>query len=166
MGLKSSLIYLFMILVLSLTASLTACGGGDGGGGGENSNNLNGWVEIDYYSVQQDDPDLGTYAYISGTAFVSPNFVAHKCVGMGCILGWFDDSYPGVNVTWWNRADDSTGNASSRYGTLTNWNNEWYAAVPLVYGPNMNTNLIVITATDGDGVTGASAITIPLTQFP
>ena len=160
---KKSFSWAYLLIGACLALGLASCGGGGGGGSDDNGGGLTGWVEINpYYSINQD----GTHVSLSGTAFVSPDFVAHRCAGLACLLGWYDDSYPGVNVSWWNRADDSTGNAGSRYGTLTDWDHVWHAEVPLVYGPDITSNLIVITATDWDGVSGVDSVTIQLPPQP
>lgn len=92
------------------------------------------------------------FVHLEGTAWVSNGWVAHKCAGLCCVLCQFDDSYPGVDVTWHNQSNGATGTATSRYGTLTVWEHLWSANVPVVAG----INTITVTAADPSG-TSASA---------
>lgn len=154
MKLQISLTNMFILVLACLTVGLTACGGG-GGGGVDGDDNQSGLVEIYSYFIVQDNPN-DVYANITGTAFVSPDYVAHKCAGLACVIGWYDDSYPGVDVSWYNQANGSSGYATSKYGTLTYWEHEWHASIPLENG----SNLIVINAADPGGIKGTESITI------
>jgi hypothetical protein len=68
----------------------------------------------------------------------------------------FDDSYPGVDVYWNNQTNGKTGEANSRYGTLTSWEHEWDAIIPLIDG----SNIIEVTAQDPAGKSGSTSITV------
>ncbi|MBW2502180.1 MAG: hypothetical protein JRD39_04475 [Deltaproteobacteria bacterium] len=139
--------YAGVVCVLMFGVLAIIGSGGGGGGGGDSDYGLTGWVEIDSFSVLRNDPN-NVEAYISGSAFISPDYVLHQCIGLGCLINWFDDSYPGVDVYLYNETNFTGRYATSRYGTLTSWKHEWYAYMPLANG----TNTIVITAFDGSGI--------------
>lgn len=105
-----------------------------------------GWLSIDSAIVILND-EGESYAYVKGTAFESYNYIAHKCAGLCCLLCYYDNSYPGVDVLWENLSNSTIGTAMSRYGTLTNWDHLWHASIPLILGNND----IVITASDPAG---------------
>lgn len=150
--------YTFFILILLSTLLLsltyTGCGGG-GDVGSYSGDNNGGWVDIVSYHISTDETGK-SYAYLYGTAFVSEDYTAHKCVGLCCLLCKFDDSYPGVDVYWNNITSRITGEAQSRYGTLTYWQHEWGATIPLIDG----NNIIRVTAQDPSGKSGTTSITI------
>ena len=114
------------------------------------------WVSID---EPMDKTLLGSgtqSVWVSGRAFISPSYVAHHCVGMGCILGEFDDSYPGVDVSWENASTGASGVTRSRYGTLTSWEHVWSAQIPVNTGPNR----IVIRARDPAGEAAEATLVV------
>jgi len=146
---------LIIVIAFGLAAIVGSGGGGGGDGGYYSEDNDGGWVDIDSYYISTDDTGK-SYAYLSGTAFVSPDYVAHKCVGLCCLLCKYDDSYPGVDVYWNNHTSGITGEAQSRYGTITNWEHEWDAIIPLIDGSNS----IEVTAQDPSGKLGSTSITL------
>ena len=124
------------LLVVSIL-SLVACGGGGSGGADPGI----AWINIKTSSVAvvNNTPSC----LLSGDAFISGNYVFHYCVGFEC-FGVFDNSYPGVDVTWTNLTTGSRGVAVSRYGSATNWDHIYSASVPLIVGVNE----LKITASD------------------
>jgi hypothetical protein len=139
-------------LVISIAIIFTSCTS-DGGSSEEGDYNK-GWIVIETSSVYNDSTG-DAYAYLKGTAFTNSSYTAHQCVGLCCLICRFDDSYPGVDVVWENRTTGTIGSAVSRYGTLTNWEHEWSAHVPLILGENE----IIVSASDPEG-NYASATTL------
>lgn len=139
---------------IPLIALLLLNGCSNDSGYGEDDSNW-GWVKIEYSSVYNDS--LGdAYANVGGTAFTNSSFAAHHCTGSCCLLCWYDDSYPGVDVAWENRTTATIGSAESRYGTLTRWDHIWSASIPLVLGSNE----IIITASDPEGNYGQDKVVV------
>lgn len=138
--LHSAAIAVSLILILF---SLTSCGGGGDGDDGQSSGI--GWITISSSNINY--VNNSAICSLSGEAFVSDAYVAHKCAGLACLFGWYDNSYPGVEVTWWNLTTGLQGTAVSRYGTLTAWDHLYTASVPLVVGINQ----IEVTASDPAG---------------
>ena len=146
---------LFKFLALLVIMTSTAGCNDTGWETSETSNSGGGWVEVTSFSAQYTDQGSG-YADLSGTAFVSFNYVRHRCAGYSCFDTYFDDSDPGVTVWWENVTSTISGAASSRYGTLTDWKHRWSAAVPLVIGSNE----IIVRAQDPGGKGGTDRIII------
>ncbi len=142
-----------VLILLGLTIILISCGGG--GGGDDDANNL-GWISIQSSTVTIDS-DGNAVAILQGEAFVADeSYISHRCVGLACLFGWYDDSYPGVDITWINLTTGSVGTSTSRYGTATSWEHLWAASVPLVLGVNE----IQVTASDPAGNTGTAGISV------
>jgi len=146
--------------LLALALPLTGCGGG--GGDGTTSAPAN----IGRMSVSSSQVSLASdgtpVAFLEGTAFVSAKYTAHKCVGVCCLLCYYDDSYPGVDVSWENRTLAIGGIARSRYGTLTNWEHLWSASIPMAAG----SNTIVVRAQDPAGNLGTATLTLVYAPLP
>lgn len=140
----------FLILLIPLLAS--CLGGGDGDV--EQDESI-GWITVTSPSVNTDAGDTA-HVYLSGEAFISPDWVAHQCIGLACLLSWFDNSYPGVNVTWENLTTGVSGAANSRYGTATYWKHLWSINVPIIF----DFNILRVTATDPSGNIASKQITI------
>lgn len=151
---KISIIRLVGLVVVILLGFLTTVGSGGGDDYVEDEPNI-GWIEISYYYIQVDDTGV-THAHLSGSAFVNSAYTAHNCSGLCCLLCIYDDSYPGVDVSWLNQTTGITGMAASRYGTATDWVHYWYADVPLVLG----TNIIDVYASDPAGNYASASISI------
>lgn len=153
----NNLRYVCLIFVVTF-GLITIIGSGGGGGGGysgsDEDSNI-GWLEITSSPVRL-NAEGEPYAYVNGTAFESPGYIAHKCVGLYCLIGNYDNSYPGVDVTWENKSNNTSGTATSRYGTATDWEHVWYAYIPLILGSND----IVITALDPDGNHSSDSVTV------
>ncbi len=146
----------FTLLLLSIA------GCNDSGWNSSESSDIGiGWADVASNSVEYTDHGTG-YADFTGTAFVSPSYVKHKCAGWACYETNFDDSDPGVTVKWENVTNSATGTAVSRYGTLTNWYHQWTASVPLDGGENE----IVIRATDPAGNIGTARIVLEFLPPP
>lgn len=138
-----SLHCLFVLFLASVIIAVTGC---EDGSDGDSDGEVNiGWIAVESTIVVAGDDEVT--AALSGKAFVSSDFVAHQCVGIACLLGWYDNSYPGVDVIWWNQTTDEQGTATSRYGTATHWEHLWSANVPLIEGVNE----LMITADDPIG---------------
>jgi hypothetical protein len=152
-----------ILVVLSIT--LSSCGGGGGGGdgvdnGGENDNI--GWITIKSSTITVDSDSMTT-AILHGEAFVAADtYVAHKCAGLECTLGWYDNSYPGVDITWANLTTGKQGEASSRYGTATRWEHLWSASVPVIFGVNK----LQVTAADPAGNSATAKVSVEYTPLP
>jgi hypothetical protein len=145
-----------------LAALLSGCGGGGGGGDGTNSNPANiGWVDVSssHISLAADGTPV---AFVNGSAFVSRNYVGHRQFGLCLLLCAFDDSEPGVKVSWENTTLATAGTATSRFGTLTQWSHLWSASIPLVAG----SNTIRIAASDPAGNTGTATLTLVYSPLP
>jgi len=145
--------FCLIIVVIFGLAAIVGSGGGGGGGSDEDSNI--GWLEITSSPVRL-NAEGEPYAYVNGTAFESPGYVAHKCAGLYCLIGNYDNSYPGVDVSWENKSNHTSGTATSRYGTATDWEHVWYAYIPIILGNND----IVITALDPDGNYGSDSVIV------
>lgn len=147
------------ILVIFLILSLTECflSGGDDSGTADDVNIA--WININYSSVDLYADGI-IKARIGGDAFISKDYVAHQCVGLGCWFDWYDDSYPGVDITWNNLTTGEQGAAISKYGTITDWDHWWYAHVPVVFGFNQ----LEVTASDpaNSATASISVESIPL----
>jgi hypothetical protein len=134
---------------------ITIVGSGGGGGDGSNGDSNIGWLSIESFSVILNN-EGEAYADINGTAFESPDYTAHKHGGICFILCSYDDSYPGVDVSWKNQTNSINGTATSRYGTKTNWDHIWHASIPLILGNND----IVITSSDPAGNHGSDSMIV------
>ena len=144
---------LITIILVCYAMVLVSCGGGGGGGGADADNS--GWITIQS-SVINIKEGVAT-ANLRGEAFVADStYIGHRCVGFACIFGWYDNSYPGVDVTWVNLTAAKQGAANSRYGTATSWEHIWVASVPLVLG----VNTIQVTAADPAGNLSIESITV------
>lgn len=142
-GFFKGLRYFLLTCVISFGfLSIVATGGGDGDG--DEDGNI-GWIKI--YNSFVINTDGTAQASLSGDAFVSSDYVAHRRGGLELIFGWFDDSYPGVNVTWINITNGTAGTARSRFGTATSWDHFWYVTAPVVCGINQ----LQVTAADPAG---------------
>jgi len=142
-----------LILVLSSALLVVSCGGS---GDGDTYGNSNiGWLSIESSSVILNN-EGESYADVNGTAFVSPDYTANKHSGLCILLCTYDDSYPGVDVSWENKTNSTNGTATSRYGTATKWDHIWHASIPLIPGNND----IVITASDPGGNHGSDSVTV------
>lgn len=146
---------LFRYIAPAVVLLIVACGGGGGGSSGGDGSGNSGWVSIDTSSINSYANGEG-FADVSGKAFVSTSYVAHHCIGLECITGWFDDSYPGVDVRWMNASTGGQGNATSRYGTATSWEHLWHANIPVVSGNNS----LRITAADPVGNSSTANLTV------
>lgn len=148
--------YVALVLVVA-GGLLTIIASGSSGGGDDATTTTSSPASVSIESQSTFvDPSGDAYANLAGTAWVSNTWVAHKCVGLCCLLCNFDDSYPGVDVTWHNQSNGATGAASSRYGTLTQWKHLWSATVPVVVG----INLIKVTAADPSGTSASASISV------
>jgi hypothetical protein len=146
---------LIRVILVSYVILLASCGGGGGGGSGSNVGN-SGWITIQSSGITVDEGGVAT-TNLRGEAFVADEtYVGHRCVGFACIFGWYDNSYPGVDVTWVNHTTSEHGSATSGYGTATSWDHVWAASVPLVLGKNR----IQVTASDPAGNSGTDSITV------
>jgi len=145
---------LVIVILVLLSITLSSCGGGSGGD--ESTDENTGWVTVSPSDVTVDS-DSTAIAILHGEAFVAANTcVAHTCIGLECVFGRYDDSYPGVDITWLNLTTGITGMATSRYGTATSREHLWAASVPLVLGVNE----IQVTASDLAGNTGTASISV------
>ena len=151
---------------LGVSCLLAALCGGCGGGGGDEGSTNSGPSNIGWVSVSSSHVSLaadGTpVAFVDGSAFVSPNYVGHRQSGLCLLLCPFDDSEPGVKVSWENRTPGTQGTARSRYGTLTLWKHLWSASIPLVAG----SNTIRIRAYDPAGNVGTTTLTLVYSPLP
>lgn len=141
-----------VILLFLVTSVMINCGGVEIGESDGSDSNVNRWVTIEPVNVSVSS---GTMR-LSGKAFVSSDNVAFTCGGFACLFSWFDDSYPGVDVSWNNLTTGARGAATSKYGTLTGWEHFWSATVSLAAGINE----IRITAADPAGNTAAADVTV------
>lgn len=139
--------------IIAILLGLVACflGGCGGGGGGDDDVGI-GWVTIDSSDVNS----VTSTCTLSGEAFISRDYVGHRCVGLGCISGSFDNSSPGVEVTWRNLTTGTQGTASSRYGTATSWDHLYSASVPLAFGANQ----LQVTAADPEGNVATTSVSV------
>ena len=150
------------IIVFCYIISFASCGGGGSGGSGGGGSNNAGWVVIQSSQIIHDVDGIAT-ATLHGEAFVADEtYIGHKCAGFACIFGWYDNSYPGVDVTWTNLTTAEHGVAISRYGTATSWDHLWVADIPINFG----TNELQITATDPAGNTAAETLSIDYILSP
>jgi len=140
---------LFLPLLLGLV--VISCGGGDVDSDSNDSNG-NRLVTIEPVNMSFSSGSKR----LNGKAFVSSDYVALTCGGLACLFSWFDDSYPGVSVTWKNLTTGAQGAATSKYGTLTGWEHLWHASVSLVVGINE----IRVTAVDPAGNYGTANISL------
>ena len=150
------LLLISISLMVLLTVLLNACGGDGGNGSSDDTNVGFGWLKISSDATFVSHNDDGAYARVSGTAFTSSSYSALTCAGLCCIFCSFDNSYPGVDVSWTNNTNNFYGTADSRYGTLTDWDHLWSATIPLSVG----TNDIDFTAFDPAGNIGNDSVTI------
>ncbi len=132
--------------MVAALAFLAVAGCGGGGGGSPAPAPSDQWGKISGITVNNQTH----YVYISGTAWVSPSWVATHCYGFGCLFDESYDNYPGVDVTYTNLTTGVSGNAASYYGGGTDWVHEWAASVPLALG----VNVIQISAYDPGGKGG------------
>ena len=145
-----------VLTLLTIIWVIASCGGG--GGDQETGSENSGWVSVSTTRNGTDAEGLPV-VYADGEAFVSPSWVAHRCIGMGCLLLEYDNSYPGVDVTFVNYSSQTEGKAVSRYGNLTDWQHFWSAAIPAVPGENR----IRINAVDPGGKMGVVEIVVEYT---
>jgi hypothetical protein len=105
---------------------------GCGGGGGESPPVAPSveWVKVENVSTYPSS------AVLSGTAWISKNWVGLHCYGIGCLFDTSTDNYPGVDVTYANLTTGAIGKATSYYGGGTSWEHEWVATVPIASGKN------------------------------
>ena len=113
------------------------------------------WLTINASPVNADKGDT-THVSLHGKAFVSPDYVKHHCGGIACLLASYDNSDPGVNVTWRNQTTGEFGSASSRYGSATSFRHLWSAYISIAPGDNH----LVITASDPGRNTASESIII------
>ncbi len=139
--------------LLIILGVLSALGSGGGDSYVDEDPNI-GWVKISSSYIRLVDGQ--PHANLSGSAFVNASYSAHKCAGLCCLLCIYDDSYPGVDVSWLNQTTGVSGIATSRYGTATSWEHLWYASVPLVLGINQ----LQVTAADPAGNSASANISI------
>ena len=153
----------YLLGIGSLLATLCGgCGGGGGDGAGTNSSPANiGWVDVDSSRVSL-AADGTPIAFVNGSAFVSRNYVGHRQSGLCLLACAFDDSDPGVKVSWENTTLATVGTANSRYGTLTEWWHLWSASIPLAAG----SNTIRIRANDPAGNAGTTTLTLVYSPLP
>ncbi len=114
-----------------------------------------GWLKASTTTLFQ-GVDGGGHAFIGGTAFVSPGYVAVRQSGVCGLLCTYDDAYPGVDVAWTNHTLGTAGPAGSSYGTATGWQHAWSASVPLAMG----LNTIVVSARDPAGTSASVTLTV------
>jgi hypothetical protein len=141
------------LLLVAAMLALASCGGG--GGGDSDTDSGIAWVTISSTSLTADS-DGGADARLAGKAFVSPSYVAHKCAGLACLFTLYDDSYPGVDVSWDNLTSGLHGTADSRYGNLTDWEHLWSATIPVMTGINR----LRITASDPAGNSAPEEVSV------
>lgn len=134
--------------------TLSACGGSDGDSHSQQDYNI-AWLTVNASNINVDEGDTA-HVFLSGKAFISPDYTATTCVGLACVLTWYDDAYPGVNVSWHNFTTGDAGSATSRYGTLTSFEHLWQGYVSVTSGINN----IQITAADPVGNIATKTITI------
>lgn len=149
---ENSINWLLVLTIYALgTLGILASGGS---GNDENSDGSNiGWISISSSDIETfPTPSVS----LRGTAFISSEYTVHQCVGLACIFGWYDNSYPGVDVFWINQTTNLQGTASSRYGTATDWEHYWYADVPITSGLNQ----IQVRATDPDGNDATASLSV------
>lgn len=137
-----SLCVRFIAIIFFMVMCLVSCEGCNSSSSSSSDNNI-GWIAIKSSAVTISTDGIAM-AELNGDAFVSPSYVAHQCAGLACIFGQYDNSYPGVDVTWTNITTGTQGTATSRYGTATSWDHLWYASVPVVAGDNQ----LQVTAAD------------------
>ena len=153
-GFLKGLRYFLLTCVISFGfISIVATGEGDGYGDGDEDRNI-GWINI--YNSFVVNTDGTAQASLSGDAFVSSDYVAHRRGGLELIFGWFDDSYPGVNVTWINMTNGTAGTARSRFGTATSWDHFWYVTASVVCGINQ----LQVTAADPAGNRATASVSL------
>lgn len=146
-------------LLLSALLLLAACGGGGGGGGGGSAEPSPpakiAWINVDSSSVAPASGGTST-ASVSGSAFVSKQFIGHQVGGFCLLLCWYDNSYPGVEVLWENQTLVAGGSAQSRFGTATDWQHLWSASIPVTTG----SNTIKIHARDPAGNSASTTLMV------
>ena len=140
-----SLIFMFL---------LAGCGPSSRSNGDDQDYSI-AWLTVNASPVNADEGDT-THVSLHGKAFVSPGYVMHHCSGLACWFGSYDDSYPGVNVTWRNQTTGESGSASSRYGSSTSFDHLWSADVSITPDDNQ----LVITASDPAGNMASESITV------
>jgi alpha-tubulin suppressor-like RCC1 family protein len=133
------------LTILTAFAILTLAGCGGGGGSSPPPASSGQWGKI---SATNNESNRVS---ITGTAWVSPGWVALHCVGLGCLSDVSYDNYPGVDVTYINLTTGASGTATSYYGGGTGWEHEWAVTVPIMPGENT----IQISAYDPDGRGGS-----------
>ena len=147
------------LIILSII--LSSCGGG-GGGGDDGTKANSGWVTISSSNITVGEDSMAT-AILSGKAFVAAEtYIAHRCAGLECVFGWYDNSYPGVDITWANLTTGKQGAARSRYGTVTSWDHLWSASVPVIFGVNK----LQVTAADPAGNSATAKVSVEYTPPP
>jgi len=131
-----------MILTACVILTVTGCGGGGGSSSPPASSDQ--WGKISTINNESNR------VLITGTAWVSPDWVALHCIGLGCLSDVSYDNYPGVDVTYANLTTGASGKATSYYGGGTGWEHEWAVTVPIMPGENT----VQISAYDPDGKGG------------
>lgn len=152
---------LHAFLLVSSILMLTCCGSSSGSYDSAYESSNKGWLTIDSSRMTL-SAEGEVYASIDGRAFESPEHSAHKCYGLCCLICYYDNSYPGVDVSWENQSNTYHGTATSRYGTATDWNHFWHASIPLIVGSNN----IVITASDPEGNYASDSIIVEYLPVP
>lgn len=150
-----------VFLLVSCVCILTSCGGSSGSSSSSYEDSNIGWLTIDS-SIVILNAEGEAYAYINGKAFESPEYSAHKCAGICCLICYYDDSYPGVDVSWENQSNSISETATIRYGTATNWDHIWHASIPVILGSNN----IVITASDPAGNYASDSMIVEYLPVP
>lgn len=145
--------YVFFFLVSALLAVLAACGGShETSTLSVTSLPVTGWVQVDPVSTSP----LTSSIVLSGSAWVSNNYVGLHCSGFACLFDTSTDNYPGVDVTCVNLTTGTAGAVTSYYGGGTGWNHRWTAAVPLVAGKNT----IQVSAHDPSGAGASTTVEV------
>lgn len=142
-----------LVVLLAFVGTVGSVQSSSSGGGDQDYSIA--WLTVNAIPVYADAGDTA-HVSLDGEAFVSPDYVAERCGGMACWFTWYDDSYPGVNVTWQNLATGASGSALSRYGTLTSFEHLWSAYVSVIPGANQ----LDITASDPAGNIATKSITV------
>ena len=146
--------YFWVLFLAQIVFVIEGCSGGGEEGGPAPPANI-AWIIVDSSNVAEANGGTST-ASVRGSAFVSSSYVGHRCVGFCCLLCLYDNSYPGVDVSWENRTLGAGGIAGSRYGTLTDWEHFWFASIPVTTG----SNTILIHARDRAGNLASTALTL------
>jgi len=147
---------LILACKVGLATLLSSCGGDDSDSSNDNPDVGFGWVKISLHHPHNSSNSGGPYAHLEGTAFVSKGYTRHRCAGLCCFICRYDNSYPGVDVSWTNNATYSSASADSKYGNMTHWDHTWSAEIPLTLGKND----IDIRAFDPAGNLGNASVVV------